>query len=251
MADEPPDPAEERRLREAIADGDDYAWVELGLHLASAGRDGEAEDACREAIAAGYGAWRFLGSLLAKRPGRDEEAEDAYREAIADGDTAAWANLGWLLARRPGGGRAALAAHREAIACGHAELGAPGALHVGLTFDSEGDLDTARAAYELAIGHGDEATVESAGTNLGYLLAYLGDRAGSSAAFEAATYPLARRVSEDATADIDEREEITEFATPRLPRLFARLAGGGLTRRAVRRNRLWHLRRYRHLKESA
>lgn len=115
---------------------------------------------------------------------------------------------------------------------------------VGLAFDVDGDLDDARAAYELAIGHGDEPTVEKAATNLGYLLAHLGDRAGSSAAFQAAAHPAARRVTQDRMADGDERDVIADFATTRLPSRFAQLAGGRLTRRAVRRARLRQLRRY-------
>ncbi len=213
MADERFDPAAERRLREATADGDGAAWYELGWYLDCAGRDGEAEDAYREAIAAGFNAWRDLGNVLAERRGGDEESEDAFREAIAAGDTIAWVNLGVQFGGQPGCERAAFAAYRDAIACGHAELGAQGALMVGLTFDVDGELDDARAAYELAIGHGNEITVEKAAANLGYLLAYLGDRAGSSAAFQAAAHPAARRVNEDRIADSGEREAVTDFAT--------------------------------------
>jgi tetratricopeptide (TPR) repeat protein len=241
---EPLDPAEERRLREATADGTGDAWHRLGWRLARAGRDREAIDAYRESNAVAGGAWRNLALLLAKQPDCGDEAEAAYHEAIAAGDHEMWVALGSLLLTLPGRRPDALAAYREAIACGHGELGAQGALALAYAWDAAGELNDARAAYELAIGYGNDAVVENAAIHLGWLFGYLGDRASASAAFAAAARPAARRVSAwHGLVDPDDREEVSDIAAARIPRLYSRIASGRWTGRAIRRVRLRLLRR--------
>ena len=241
---EPFDASAEHRLREAAADGDGRTWHRLGWQLALAGREREAIDAYRESIAAGCDSWRNLALLLAKQRGRGDEAEAACREAIAAGDTEMWVSLGSLLLMLPGRARDALAACREAIDCGHAERGAEGARMVALVLDAGGELCDARAGYELAVGYGDDGILHSAASCLGYLLGYLGDRAGASVAFEVAARPAARRVFQRmGIVDPDEREQISDFVAARTPRLFAGVVSARWTRRAIRRVRLHYVRR--------
>lgn len=80
------------------------------------GREEEAEKACREALATGdNGAWIVLGNVLVAQPGREEEAEDAYRKAIAAGHNSGWLGVGNVLLERRGCEKGAKAAYREAI----------------------------------------------------------------------------------------------------------------------------------------
>lgn len=80
------------------------------------GREEEAEKACREALATGdNGAWIVLGNVLVAQPGREEEAEDAYRKAIAAGHNSGWLGVGNVLLGRRGCEKGAKAAYREAI----------------------------------------------------------------------------------------------------------------------------------------
>jgi len=79
-------------------------------------REEEAEKAWREALATGDdGAWIGLGNVLVDQPGREEEAEDAYRKAIAAGHNSGWLGVGNVLLKRRGCERGAEAAFGEAI----------------------------------------------------------------------------------------------------------------------------------------
>lgn len=102
------DPAVEKSIRDAIADGDKGAYQMLGHYLGKRpGREKEAEQAYRDAIAAGHKAYISLGTLLERQPGREGEAEEAFKKEI-DSDTEATSqslgnfHLGRLLSRQQG-----------------------------------------------------------------------------------------------------------------------------------------------------
>jgi hypothetical protein len=75
--------------------------LERAYRLVEEGREEDAIEACRAAIAWGETvAWLHLGVLLHARD--PAQAEAAYREAIAAGNAGAWVELAGLLADDPG-----------------------------------------------------------------------------------------------------------------------------------------------------
>jgi len=113
--------AAERWFRRAADTGSSDAWLNLGRLLKMLGRMAEAlaayDEAGRLGAAEGY---LLSGDLLHAELDDVEAAKSAYRKAIAMGDPDAWVNL-------------------------------------GVTFESEGELDHALHAYETAVGQGDRA----------------------------------------------------------------------------------------------
>lgn len=128
------------------------------------GREQEAEQACRDAIAAGIPiAYHNLGNLLAKQPGREQEAEQAYRDAISRGYYPAYSGLGNLLTDA-GRNEEAEQAYRAGVAAGfvlaHANLGQ-------LLRRQPGRVSDAEQAFRMAAEQG----FTEAYNNLGLLLA--------------------------------------------------------------------------------
>ncbi|OLZ55184.1 hypothetical protein BS329_03930 [Amycolatopsis coloradensis] len=117
-SDQPGREAEaEQAYRDAAAAGNTHALYNLGVLLASQpGREAEAEQAYRDAAAGNTHALFNLGNLLANQLGREAEAEQAYRDAAAAGDAKALKNLGALLSRQPGREAEAKQAYRDAAA---------------------------------------------------------------------------------------------------------------------------------------
>ncbi|WP_205708679.1 tetratricopeptide repeat protein [Kineococcus siccus] len=86
-----------QRLRAAWASGSADALVDVGCDLADEGRQEEAEECFRRAIALGEDwVWFNVGNTV-RELGRPEEAVEAYRRALAAGETDAWLNLGAVL----------------------------------------------------------------------------------------------------------------------------------------------------------
>ena len=121
-------------------------------------------------------AWFDRGYDLYRRGGHLAEAEAAYRQAIARDQPQAWLYLGILLATRPGRERDEAAALRTAMASDEPATAAWAALHLGnllnLMYD---DRSEARACFEFAEKHGNQAVAFDATGRLARLLAYEGD----------------------------------------------------------------------------
>lgn len=85
--------------REAVSARLEGAHAQLGLALREVGETGEAERVFREGLENGFMDVLIpLGNLLAETPGREREAEEIYRMAIADGERWAHLNLATSLA---------------------------------------------------------------------------------------------------------------------------------------------------------
>ncbi|MEU3622493.1 SAV_2336 N-terminal domain-related protein, partial [Amycolatopsis coloradensis] len=164
-SDQPGREAEaEQAYRDAAAAGNTDALYNLGVLLASQpGREAEAEQAYRDAAAAGNThALYNLGVLLASQPGREAEAEQAYRDAAAASNTHALYNLGVLLASQPGREAEAEQAYRDAAAGNtHALFNLGNLLANQLGREAE-----AEQAYRDAAAAGDAKALK----NLGALL---------------------------------------------------------------------------------
>ncbi len=112
------------------------------------GREAEAEEAFRSAIAGGNAyARHHLAFLLANKLGRLDDAERVLREAVALGDYVAGGYLGELLLRRPDGAREAEGLFRDAIAHG----GERGHFHLGQALAMQGRAADAERAFRRAI----------------------------------------------------------------------------------------------------
>ncbi|WP_091389393.1 tetratricopeptide repeat protein [Amycolatopsis pretoriensis] len=113
----------EQVFRDAIAAGDTRALNNLGILLAGqAGREAEAEEALRDAVASGDSKAPFnLGTWLSKQPGREAEAEAVLRGAFAEGTNKALTNLGILLGGQVGREAEAEGVLRDAVAAGEAK----------------------------------------------------------------------------------------------------------------------------------
>lgn len=111
--------AVERTMRAAITSGKTNVWGDLCMFLASqAGRERDAEEAFRCAVAAGVpNAQANLGAFLL-RQGQMEEAEQVLREAVSLGSSGATYNLCLLLASRPGTETEAETVCQQALAAG-------------------------------------------------------------------------------------------------------------------------------------
>ena len=85
------------RLRAAWATDSADALVDVGCDLAEEGRQEEAEECFRRAVALGEDwVWFNVGNTV-RELGRPEEAVQAYERALAAGETDAWLNLGAVL----------------------------------------------------------------------------------------------------------------------------------------------------------
>jgi tetratricopeptide (TPR) repeat protein len=80
----------------------------------------------------------------------------------------------------------AIQAWRKAVDSGHSDAAPRAAFNLGILLKGQGDMDGARAAFQLAIGsqHADQAP--RAAFNLGILLEEQGDMDGARAAFQLA-----------------------------------------------------------------
>src|SRR3954465_10024631 len=93
-----------------------------------------------------------LGYELHQQAGRESEAEDAYRRAIAGGRSDAWLYLGALLSWQRGRESDAVAAFHAAMDAETPELRSRAALELAENMDrSHNDGEHARAYYERAL----------------------------------------------------------------------------------------------------
>jgi tetratricopeptide (TPR) repeat protein len=107
----------EEAYRSAIAAGFDSHWA-LGVLLARQGQSVEAEAMLRTAIANGETRAQFHLGVLLGQEGRAAESEDAFRKAVDAGVPQAYEALGDLLATQPDRVADAEQAYRSAIASG-------------------------------------------------------------------------------------------------------------------------------------
>lgn len=120
------------------------------------------------------------------RGGRTAAAEQAYRDAIAAGYVAAWPHLGVLLSALPGRELDAKGALRLAAADEDPAISSYAALTLAGMLDKlDGDIVGARDRYEFAAEHGTGSVWENATVNLAFIRATEGDREGAIAAYQA------------------------------------------------------------------
>jgi len=214
----------------AISANTTDAHVNLGLLLAGQpARVAEGEAALRAALAAGDGdAWPNLAWLLSRQPERRDEALFVCRQAIAAGHTVAALYLGVLLAVRWGRNLEQEAAYRQAMACDNADVASNAAARLGVLLDLRGDVAGAIACYEFAVERGPATTGECANCHLGWLRAYLGDKAGARAALESAGRDAMARIS--AQRDVD----MSDVPVARIAAIAAALGHGRITRKPMR-----------------
>jgi tetratricopeptide (TPR) repeat protein len=171
--------------------------------------------------------WFALGYKLHHRIGRADEAETAYRRAIEGGLTDAWLNVGILLSavgRRRADEESAL---RLACESEDPEVAGWAALLLGYGLNHvHGDVDGARAYFEVAAERGAGAVALHARINLAFLAAHEGDR---SAARE--------RLSAAVVAMGDARGCDMRGCSKSVTAAFAAVASGRLTREPWRRFR--------------
>ncbi|WP_405835063.1 tetratricopeptide repeat protein [Streptomyces sp. NBC_00105] len=155
----------EKVYRQAANAGDTAAAVNLGFLLAELGRNDEAEEMYRQAANAGNTTAAFnLGHLLAEL-GRNDEAEEMYRQAAATGHAGAISNLGNLLSEAGRSGEAE-EMYRQAADGGH-----PTAIsNLGVLRANAGRNEEAEDLFRQAANAGHI----NAAVNLGDLLAQLG-----------------------------------------------------------------------------
>jgi len=136
--------------------------------------------------------WFALGRELHSRIGRADEAETAYRRAIERGHTDAWLNVGILLSAV--GGREADEESALRLACESEDPEVAGwaALLLGNVLDRvHGDLDGARACFEVAAERGAADIAPYARINLAFLAAHEGDRSAAREGLSAAMVAIA------------------------------------------------------------
>jgi tetratricopeptide (TPR) repeat protein len=139
------------RLRAAWAADSADALVDVGCDLAEEGRQEEAEECFRRAVALGEDwVWFNVGNTV-RELGRPEEAVPAYERALLAGETDAWLNLGAVLEDLGD-------LDGAARAYGHAgeDAGDPdGFLRLAQLLLDRGDRDGAEAAAAraAAVGH--------------------------------------------------------------------------------------------------
>lgn len=133
--------------------GTDAAGEFAGWLGGRPGREQEAEEAYRDAIAAGsFGAFQTFTGLLEAQPGREEETEQVYRDAITEGSVDAILEFAGRLAEQPGREQETEQAYRDAIAAG--DVGAIDAFTEWLA-DQPGHEEKAEQVYwdAVAAGH--------------------------------------------------------------------------------------------------
>lgn len=176
--------------------------------------------------------WYVRGHELQRRGWRPAEAERAYRRAIDGGYTDAWLYVGALISGRRGRRSEEAAAYRAAASSDDPEVASWAALRLANMLDRlDGDLPAAQGYFEQARDQGSGATHHYARMNLGFLLAYLGER-------EAAEVELRSFVTERCAPDDD---EMSAFCA-RLAATWTAAASGGWTRRGLRS---WRVASYR------
>jgi tetratricopeptide (TPR) repeat protein len=138
--------------RQAVADGDPRAHLQLGVLLGNAGDlDGAASEYQRAVDAEVSGSWGEL-ALLREEAGHQEEAEEILRAGVAHDDPWAYGGLGSLLFEQ-GYLEQADALFKEALARGHSEVWLPYGICLADWEDHEAE---AESAYRAAIELGDE-----------------------------------------------------------------------------------------------
>jgi len=139
------------RLRAAWAADSADALVDVGCDLADEGRQEEAEECFRRAIALGEDwVWFNVGNTV-RELGRPQEAVLAYERALLAGETDAWLNLGAVLEDLGDLDGAARAYTRAGEDAGDVE----GFLRLAQLLLDRGDQDAAEAAAgrAAAVGH--------------------------------------------------------------------------------------------------